>query len=67
MTRRDDRYYEAIAEGVYRAMWQMITNNTSSPCADFFFHIERAAETAFRDIAEKHDREQDDKGGNHGN
>ena len=31
---------EAISEGVRRAFWQMITNATSMPCADFYAALE---------------------------
>jgi hypothetical protein len=31
-----DKVYEAIAEGVDRAIWRMITNETDTPCKDFY-------------------------------
>jgi hypothetical protein len=37
---------EAIADGVERAMWQMITNATQAPCHDFFDTIGDAVERA---------------------
>jgi hypothetical protein len=42
-----ERIYQSIEEGVYRAMWQMITNATDMPCADFYDSIKIAAEKAF--------------------
>jgi hypothetical protein len=50
--KHDHRYYDAIAEGVYRAMWEMITNATDAPCADFYATIERAAEAACERMAD---------------
>jgi hypothetical protein len=46
-----DLVYRAIYEGVYDAMWQMITNATMMPCSDFFAAIEKAAENAFSKLA----------------
>lgn len=46
-----ERIYEAISEGVYRAMWQVITNATSMPCHDFYYAIKEAAQTAFENAA----------------
>lgn len=37
----------AIENGVYRAIWRMIVNNTDAPCADFYDTIKEAAENAF--------------------
>ena len=39
--------YNAITEGVDRAMWRMITNATDMPCHDFYDTIKDAAEKAF--------------------
>lgn len=45
----EDDLREAIAEGVYRAFWQMITNATDAPCADFYDAVERGVEKAMRE------------------
>lgn len=37
---------EAVSEGVRRAMWEMITNATQMPCADFFASITEGVEQA---------------------
>ena len=42
-----DKVYEAIAEGVDRAIWRMISNATDMPCRDFYNTIEDAARKAF--------------------
>ena len=42
-----DRVYEAIAEGVDRAIWRMITSGTQMPGADFYATIGDAARQAF--------------------
>jgi hypothetical protein len=42
----EDRFYEAVADGVERAMWRMITNATQMPCEDFYDTIKEAAEKA---------------------
>lgn len=39
--------YAAISDGVYRAIWQMITNSTDMPCNDFYDTIKDAAKAAF--------------------
>jgi len=48
-----DKFYEAIAEGTHRAFWQLMTNATSMPCNDFYATIERAAEAAFKKLADE--------------
>ena len=42
-----EKVYEAIAEGVDRAVWRMITSATAMPCQDFYDAIKDAAERAF--------------------
>jgi hypothetical protein len=37
---------DAIRDGVSDAMWQMITNATSEPCADFYETVRDGVETA---------------------
>ncbi len=46
-----DKVYEAIAEGVDRAIWRMINNATAMPCQDFYDTIEKAAREAFEKVA----------------
>jgi hypothetical protein len=46
------KVYEAIAEGVDRAMWRMITNATDMPCQDFYDTLEKAAKAAIKELAE---------------
>ena len=46
------KVYEAIADGVQRAMWGMITNSTQMPCHDFYDTIEKAAKSAFSGLAD---------------
>jgi hypothetical protein len=41
----------AIREGVYDAMWQMITNATSMPCHDFFDQVREGVENAMCKIS----------------
>ncbi len=48
-----ERIYEAIRSGVYDAIWQMITNNTDMPCADFFGTIKEAAKEALGDLTQE--------------
>jgi len=50
MNLNPDKIYEAISTGVERAMWQMITNNTDMPCADFYDTIQKAAKEAFEEV-----------------
>ncbi len=38
---------DAIADGVERAMWKMITGITDMPSSDFWMVLERAIENAF--------------------
>lgn len=45
---------EAIAEGVDRAIYRMITNATDMPCADFYDTIEKAARASiYNAVSEK--------------
>jgi len=46
-----EKVYEAIAEGVERAIWRMITNATDMPCQDFYDTIEKAAKEAFEKMS----------------
>ena len=43
--------YEAIAEGVKRAMWQMMTNATSAPCADFYQMVKDGTQAGIERVA----------------
>jgi biotin operon repressor len=45
-----DELLGAIREGVYEAMWQMITNATSMPCHDFFDHVREGVENAMYEV-----------------
>ena len=45
------RVYEAIAEGVDRAIWRMITNATDMPCRDFYDTVEKATREAFEKVS----------------
>lgn len=54
MSPRDERIYEAIADGVDRAFWRLFTNATDMPCHDFYDTIRRAAESAFERVADSH-------------
>lgn len=47
----DDRFYEAIADGVERAIRQMIWHDTIAPGDAFYSAIHKAAERAFGEIA----------------
>ena len=40
---------EAIRAGVRDAMWEMVTNATAMPCADFFDTVKDAIQTAVSD------------------
>ncbi len=46
-----EKVYEAIAEGVERAIWRMITNATDMPCQDFYDTIHKAAKEAFEKVS----------------
>jgi hypothetical protein len=46
-----DKVYEAIAKGVDRAIWRMISDNTAMPCRDFYDTIEKAAKEAFEKVS----------------
>jgi hypothetical protein len=41
-----EKIYEAIRQGTYDAIWQMINNATDAPCADFFDSIKEGARLA---------------------
>ena len=47
-----DEIQEAIARGVERAMWRMITGITDMPSSDFWETLEESMESAFTKIAE---------------
>lgn len=46
------QFQEAIKEGVQSAIWQVATNATDMPCADFYDSIQKGVEKAmeFKDI-----------------
>jgi hypothetical protein len=46
-----EKIYAAIADGVDRAIWRMITNATGAPCNDFYDTIEKAAKEAFEKVS----------------
>ena len=46
MNKKDINTFEAIRQGTKEAMWQMITNATDAPCADFYDSIKSAANSA---------------------
>jgi hypothetical protein len=48
-----ERIYKAIQDGVHDAMWQMITNNTDMPCADFFETIKQGTKEGVENIVAK--------------
>ena len=52
-----EKVYTAIAQGVDDAIWRMITNATSAPCADFYYHIEKAAREAFEGVSVRIEKE----------
>ncbi len=61
-----DKIYHAIGQGVHDAIWDMITNATQMPCADFYDTIKEAAREAFSQMdfpspPYTRDRELDDK------
>lgn len=45
----DIRVYEAIKQGVYDAIWQMITNSTDCPCEDFFNVVREGVQSGIGD------------------
>ncbi len=45
-----DQVYKAIREGVHDAMWQMITNSTDMPCADFYEQIKTGVQEAILEL-----------------
>ena len=42
----EDRFYDAIREGVEDAMWRLMNNATDMPCADFYASIKDGVEEA---------------------
>ncbi len=47
----DKDIYEAISEGVRRAFWDMITNDTMMPCVDFFESIKQGVKEAHEKLS----------------
>ena len=45
---------DAIRDGVRDAMWRMITNATSMPCADFYATVKDGVEAGIREAAAHH-------------
>jgi len=45
-----NRIYEAITEGVRQAIWQIATNATGMPCADFYEHIKAGTKEAMLEL-----------------
>lgn len=45
----DEQILEAIRKGVHDAMWQMITNATQMPCADFFDTLKQGIHDGIED------------------
>jgi hypothetical protein len=41
---------DAISEGVRRAIWQIATNGTQMPCADFYASITEGVEKAHLEL-----------------
>lgn len=52
MDDNQDKFYEAVAEGVRRAVWQIATSATDMPCADFFDAIRKGMEDAGSNIVD---------------
>ncbi len=50
---QDSDIFEAIAEGVDRAITRMITGITQMPSTDFWETLKTAIETAFERVADK--------------
>lgn len=48
----DDRYFEAVAEGVDRAIWRMIKDDTPRPGDAFYNTLREAAREAFATVAD---------------
>lgn len=44
---------EAVSEGVRRAVWQMITNATDMPCADFFDAVKEGVAEGIKSAAKQ--------------
>ena len=55
MRPRDERIYDAVAEGVERAFWRLFTNATDMPCHDFYATIQRAVEAATDRATDRND------------
>ena len=47
----DRDIFEAVAEGVDRAITRMITGITQMPSSDFWYTLKQAIETAFERVA----------------
>lgn len=45
-----DKFYDAISVGVQGAIWQMITNATDAPTADFFETVKEGVKEAMMEI-----------------
>ena len=43
-----EEFLDAVYRGVYDAMWQMITNETDMPCADFYEMIKKGTKEAMK-------------------
>ena len=48
-----EQFLEAVRQGVYDAVWQMITNNTDMPCADFYDTVKEAVKEGIQEGIEK--------------
>ena len=60
---KDNDIFEAVAEGVDRAIWRMITGITQMPSSDFWDTLKTAIETAFERVAnETIERKADEEG-----
>ena len=42
----EEQVYEAITEGVYRAIWRLATHATDMPCKDFYDSIKDGVKEA---------------------
>lgn len=51
-------FLEAVASGVRSAVWDVATNATDGPCADFYESIKAGAESAFMAMGRKDDQSQ---------
>ena len=50
-----EEVYNAIREGVKDAMWMMINNATSAPCADFYQSIQDGVKKAMLELGPSED------------